>query len=259
MSTRGADIADWVRRQVAAAGARGVAVGLSGGVDSAVVARLCQMAAPGNVVGVILPCHSDTLDETDAFLVADHFAIPTIRIDLGPAYDHLLGYLKTAFAQLPPGQLPVPAPEASDIRARMPFANVKPRMRMSALYFVANSLGYLVAGTANRSDLTIGHFTKYGDGGVDLLPLGTLMKSEVRVLARALEVPESIIEKAPGAGLWPGQTDESEMGFTYADLENYLIDGPDLVAPALAMRIERLVRSSDHKRTLPPMPDDVSF
>ena len=138
----------------------------------------------------------------------------------------------------------------------MPLANVKPRMRMATLYFLANSLNYLVAGTGNRSELAIGYFTKYGDGGVDLLPVGHLLKSEVRALARELGVPASIIEKPPSAGLWPGQTDEVEMGFTYADLENYLTGGPETVAPALAMRIERLVRASEHKRTTPPTPDD---
>ena len=126
---------------------------------------------------------------------------------------------------------------------------------MSALYFLANSLNYLVVGTGNRSELTVGYFTKHGDGAVDLLPLGRLLKSEVRMLARELEVPAAIIDKAPSAGLWVGQTDEDEMGFSYADLERYLTDGPDAVSPAMAMRIERLVRTSDHKRALALMPD----
>ena len=112
-----------------------------------------------------------------------------------------------------------------------------------------------MVGTGNRSELTIGYFTKYGDGGVDLLPIGKLLKSEVQALARELDVPEAIIEKAPSAGLWLGQTDEDEMGFTYADLENYLVTGPDGVSPALAMRVERLLRASDHKRALAPTPD----
>jgi NAD+ synthase len=254
MANRAVDIAEWLRRQVAISGARGLVVGLSGGLDSAVVARLCQIAVPGNVAAAILPCHSDPRDEADARLLADHFGIPTMRIDLSPAYDHLLADLKSAFAQLPPDQMP-PAPSDKDPRARVPFANVKPRMRMSALYFVANSLNYLVAGTGNRSELTIGYFTKYGDGGVDVLPIGMLLKSEVRELARALDVPEAIIQKAPGAGLWMGQTDEEEMGFSYADLEKYLQNGPDAVAPSMVMRIERLVRATDHKRALPPTPD----
>jgi len=140
-------------------------------------------------------------------------------------------------------------------RGRLPLANTKPRLRMTTLFFVANSLNYLVAGTGNRSEIAIGYYTKYGDGGVDLLPIGKLLKSEVRAMARELDVPERVITKAPSAGLWLGQTDEQEMGFTYADLEHYLMDGPDAVSPALAMRIERLMRTSDHKRTVAPTPD----
>jgi NAD+ synthase len=146
-------------------------------------------------------------------------------------------------------------PPADPLRGRVPLANMKPRVRMTALYFFANSLNYLVAGTGNRSELAIGYFTKYGDGGCDLLPIGRLTKNEVRALARDLNVPQAIIDRPPSAGLWLGQTDEDEMGFTYADLERYLTEGADAVSPALVMRIERLIRSSEHKRELPPMPD----
>ncbi|OFW07319.1 MAG: NAD(+) synthase [Acidobacteria bacterium RIFCSPLOWO2_02_FULL_67_36] len=249
------DIAAWMRQQVTVSGARGIVVGLSGGIDSAVVVRLAQMAAPGQVVGVIMPCHSDPQDEADARLVAGHFAVPTVRIDLEAAYDRFVADLRTAAEQLPADLLPPAPAQPADIKARMPLANVKPRLRMATLYFVANTLNYLVAGTGNRSELTIGYFTKYGDGGVDLLPIGKLLKSEVRAMARELDVPERVITKAPSAGLWLGQTDEQEMGFTYADLEHYLMDGPDAVSPALAMRIERLMRTSDHKRTVAPTPD----
>ena len=82
------------------------------------------------------------------------------------------------------------------------------------------------------------------------------MKSEVRTLARELNVPDDIVDRTPSAGLWIGQTDEEEMGFTYADIERYLEDGPQGVSPALAMRIERLTRSSEHKRAMPPMPEE---
>jgi len=254
---RSTDIAEWLRQRLVAAGSPGLVVGLSGGVDSAVVARLCQMAAPGKVVGVIMPCHSDPRDEADARLLANHFDIPTIKVDLAPAYDRLAGDLQAAVAQLPADQEPVQASDAPDIRARVPLANVKPRMRMASLYFVANLLNYLVAGTGNRSELMIGYFTKYGDGGVDLLPIASLLKGDVRAMARELGVPDPIIEKAPSAGLWLGQTDENEMGFTYADLENYLTQGPERVSPALAMRIERLVRASDHKRALALSPEHL--
>ena len=251
---RASDIADWIQQQVTVATARGIVVGLSGGLDSAVVARLCQIAMPSRVVGAILPCHSDPRDERDATLVATHFGLPVIRIDLAPTYDLLVNDLKTMFLQLPDEQAAT-AGTSMDIKAQLPLANIKPRLRMSALYFIANSLNYLVAGTGNRSELTIGYFTKYGDGAVDLLPLGRLLKSEVRDLAADLEIPQSIIDKPPSAGLWPGQTDEDEMGFSYSDLERYLTDGPDAVAPALAMRIERLMRSTEHKRAQALMPE----
>jgi len=254
MAQRAKEIALWMRQQATIAGARGFAVGLSGGVDSAVVARLCQMATPGKVIGVIMPCHSDARDEQDAELVAHRYALPAVRIDLAPAYDLLVADLKTLFLQLPKDQAPDASAQPADIKARMPFANIKPRLRMATLYFVANSLNYLVAGTGNRSEMTIGYFTKYGDGGVDVLPIGGLTKSQVLAMARELEVPEQIMAKVPSAGLWAGQTDEEEMGFSYADLERYLSKGPDGVAPALAMRIERLVRATEHKRVVPPTP-----
>jgi NAD+ synthase len=257
MSAQVEAIADWLGGKLKAAGARGFVVGLSGGIDSAVVVRLCQLAAPDAVVGVVMPCHSDARDEADAMLVANHYGIPVIRVDLAPSFDALTGALQQAVASLPAGMTPARPSDVVDIKEQMPLANAKPRLRMATLYFVANTLNYLVVGTGNRSELTIGYFTKYGDGGVDLLPLGNLLKSEVRAAARELGVPSSIIEKAPSAGLWLGQTDEGEMGFTYADLENYLTSGPETVSPALGMRIERLIRASEHKRTLAPMPEHV--
>lgn len=251
---RAKDIVEWLRQQLTVAGARGFVVGLSGGVDSAVVARLCQIAAPGKVVGVIMPCHSDPRDESDARVLSDRFGIPAPLVDLAPAYDRLVEDVRAAIADLPPDIRPGPPADAADIRARVPLANIKPRLRMTTLYFVANALNYMVAGTGNRSELMIGYFTKHGDGGVDVLPIAGLLKSHVRAIARELEIPDSIVDKAPSAGLWLGQTDEAEMGFTYADLENYLTAGPESVAPALALRIERLVRVSEHKRGMPPSP-----
>jgi NAD+ synthase len=246
-------IVDWLRQRLTESGARGYAVGLSGGIDSAVVARLCQLAAPGQVAAAVMPCKSDPRDEADAQLVADHFALPVVRIDLEPAYDVLVETMREAL-----DNLALQGPDAhrgGDTGGRVPLGNVRPRLRMTALYFIANSLNYLVAGTGNRSELTIGYFTKHGDGGVDVLPLGHLLKGQVRSVAKSLGVPQSIIEKPPSAGLWLGQTDEAEMGFSYADLEAYLSDGPEGVSPALALRLERMIRASEHKRALPPAPE----
>jgi NAD+ synthase len=229
-------------------------VGLSGGMDSAVVARLAQLAAPGAVVGALLPCHSDPQDERDAALIAQHFSLTTVRVDLSPSYDRLVADAQAALSTLP-AQMRESSSPADPLRARVPLANVKPRLRMTTLYLIANTLNYLVAGTGNRSEVSIGYFTKHGDGGADLLPIGHLVKSEVRALARELSVPAAIVQRTPSAGLWLGQIDEEEMGFTYADLERYLEDGAQSVSPALAMKIERLVRTSEHKRCLPPVPE----
>lgn len=242
-------IVQWLRDRAHDAGAHGFVLGLSGGIDSAVVARLCQLATPNRVLGVILPCYSHAQDEADALLLARTFGIPTARVDLSPVFDALTGELHAAVKGLPQSV------HVTDIKQQLPEANIKPRLRMTSLYFVANSLNYLVAGTGNRSELTLGYFTKYGDGGSDVLPIGHLVKSEVRALARELGVPAPIIDKAPSAGLWIGQTDEAEMGFSYDVLETYLNEGASAVPPEVAARIESLHRASGHKRRTPPIPE----
>ena len=242
-----------MRQQLQSSGASGLIVGLSGGVDSAVVARLAQLAAPGKVVAAILPCHSDPQDEEDAELVARQFSLTTVHVDLAATYDALIAALQPVMAN--PDYLRN-RPPLDPIRGRVPLANIKPRLRMTTLYFLANTLNYLVAGTGNHSELSVGYFTKWGDGGVDLLPLGRLTKHQVRTIAAELGVPKVIIDRPPSAGLWAGQKDEEEIGFTYAELDRYLADGPQAVAPALAMKVERLMRASEHKRELPVMPDE---
>jgi NAD+ synthase len=245
--SRAEKIASWLKERAAAVGAEGYVFGLSGGIDSAVVARLCQMATPDRVLGVLLPCYSQPQDELDAMLVADAFKIPTAKVDLSKTFDALTQTLDEALKS----QHPKLAVDVVDIKQRLPRANIKPRLRMTSLYYVANALNYVVAGTGNRSEITLGYYTKYGDGGVDVLPIGALLKSEVRALAREIGVPEPVITKPPTAGLWPGQTDEAEMGFTYETLEDYL-NGKDVPAD-VAKRIERLKAVSDHKRALPPI------
>jgi NAD+ synthase len=247
MSNRADKIASWLRDQASAAGARGFVFGLSGGIDSAVVARLCQLATPQRVLGVLLPCYSHSLDEEDARLVGSTFSIPVARVDLAATFDALTESLHQAVKGVPTHVSVV------DIKQQLPEANVKPRLRMTSLYFIANSLNYLVAGTGNRSEITLGYYTKYGDGGVDVLPIGELLKSEVRTLATELGVPKRVVDKAPSAGLWVGQTDEEEMGFSYDTLEQYLTVGASAVDAAVAQRIERLRSASNHKRALPPV------
>jgi NAD+ synthase len=197
------EIVHWIRHQISMAGAGGVVVGMSGGLDSSVGAVLCKQALGDAVRGLIMPCRSDPSDEAHARLVAQRFDITTATVDLGPTFDLLV-------SALPSG-------------SRLSVANLKPRLRMIVLYYYANELGYLVVGSGNKSELLTGYFTKYGDGGVDLLPLGGLLKTQVQDLAKFLGIPGEIIDKPPSAGLWEGQTDEGEMGVTYEDLDRAIL------------------------------------
>lgn len=248
-------IVQWIRERVAEAGAAGTVVALSGGIDAAVTVALCQRAFPNDTLGVIMPCYSDPEDEADARLHAEQAGIPTVTIDLSPVYDALLASIEQGWHDgLPPqfSEAPVPPTRAAlDGRERLALANVKPRLRMTALYYVANRYNYLVVGTENRSELVIGYFTKHGDGGVDILPIANLVKTQVYELARYLGVPDKIIDRTPGAGLWPGQTDEGELGLTYDVLDEYILTG---VAPLdVRDKIDRLHRTSEHKRQRPPI------
>jgi NAD+ synthase len=237
-----------MRRLAQEVGARGFVVGLSGGVDSAGVARLAQLALPGAGRGVIMPCHSHPQDEADARLVRT-ISPPAVRVDLAPAHDAFLADARAAMAA---HGGPEPGDEA-DARARLALANVKPRLRMTALYFVANSLNYLVAGTSNRSEIAIGYYTKYGDGA---WTAAARPAAQGRSAPCASSACRSQIEKALPAGLFAWQTDEGEMGFTYEELERFLTQGSNVVPPQVAARIAQLARASDHKRELPPMPDE---
>jgi NAD+ synthase len=128
---------------------------------------------------------------------------------------------------------------------------------MITAYHHANTLGRMVIGTGNRSELMAGYYTKYGDGGTDLLPIAGLYKHQVRELAREIGVPEEIIAKPPSAGLWEGQTDEQEMGITYDDLDRTLdaiaTGNESSIEPGLLEKVQRMIRVSEHKRHMPPI------
>jgi NAD+ synthase len=185
-----------------------------------------------------MPCYSDEKDLGDARLTSRALSVPTIQVTLDDTFDTLLR------------ALPDDGFEAGT--RKLAEANLKPRLRMSTLYFFANGLRYLVAGTCNRSEIAVGYATKYGDSGADILPLANLLKTEVRGLAAHLGVPAEVIEKAPSAGLWEGQTDEGEMGITYEDLDRYLATGQ--AAGQVRERIESMARATAHKRAAPPVP-----
>ncbi|RJQ24966.1 MAG: NAD(+) synthase [Peptococcaceae bacterium] len=228
----------WLGVQVAEAKAEGLVVGLSGGIDSAVTIALCKRVCPDSTIGVIMPCHSDPRDAKDAQLVADFFGVSVEVVVLDDVFDLLLRRLTGETCE----------PTVKDLS----IANIKPRLRMTTLYFFAARRKSLVVGTGNKSELTVGYFTKYGDGGVDLLPIGNLVKTEVREMARCLGVPQRIIDKSPSAGLWLGHDDEVEMGVTYEELDRCIMTGEcSLEAKKI---IEELAKRSEHKKIMPLLP-----
>jgi NAD+ synthase len=230
-------IVTWLKEYAVGAGAEGYVVGLSGGIDSATTAALCQRAVGDRVLGVWMPCYSAPEDAEMAHLVARAFDLETVTVELEGPYDAMLGVL--------PGGI-----------AEMARANLKPRLRMTALYALAQTRGYLVAGTGNKSELMVGYFTKYGDGGVDVEPLADMYKWQVRQLASELGVPQPVIDRPPTAGLWAGQTDEAEMGITYDQLDATLAaieEGQEGdVEPVLLNRVRGMISASAHKRAMPP-------
>ncbi|HEX7364607.1 MAG TPA: NAD+ synthase [Dehalococcoidia bacterium] len=230
-------LVSWVINSVTSAGGKGAVFGMSGGIDSAVVAVLCKRAFPESVLGIIMPCHSGRVDREHAELVASKFDIPVKAVALDSVFDSLMKAVPN---------------EGSSNTKEMAENNIKPRLRMVTLYYLANRLNYLVVGSSNRSELAVGYFTKHGDGGSDLIPLGNLVKRQVRELAEYLEIPRAIIDKPPSAGLWDGQTDEAELGLTYEELDNYLITGK--AGAKTKEKIESKVRQSMHKRCMPPIP-----
>lgn len=227
------ELVKWLQDKVNDAGAKGVVFGLSGGIDSAVIAGIAKKAFPNNSLGIIMPCHSDKIDEEHGILVADSLNLETTKVDLSNSFDTLLDSM----------------PHKS--QHKLAISNLKPRLRMTTLYYYGQSNNYLVLGSSNKSEFTVGYFTKHGDSGVDLLPLASFVKSEIRDLARYLDIPNIVIEKPPTAGLWENQTDEKEMGFSYDILDNYIQTGkgPD----EIINKIDRMDKNSQHKREYPPI------
>jgi NAD+ synthase len=230
----------WIKGQIKVAGAKGAVLGLSGGIDSAVAAVLCKKALPENTFCINLPCHSNPEDQEHARLIAKVFGIDYKVIFLDDLYDNFLKLL--------------PSDKVEPSLDRLALSNLKVRLRMTTLYYHANRLNYLVVGSSNRSELTVGYFTKWGDGGVDMMPIANLVKQEVVEVAKYLGIPQAVIDKPPSAGLWGGQTDEAEMGITYKDLDRYILTGE--ADARVKARILSLNKSSEHKRTMPPKPPE---
>lgn len=222
----------FIRDLLKSSGAKGVVYGNSGGKDSALVGILAKKACD-DTVGIIMPCaaaRNYKQDYDDAMAVADKFGIETKVIDITDVRNGVINEVgKVA--------------ELSDIA----IVNIAPRIRMTALYAYAAAEHKLVAGTGNKSERFVGYFTKWGDGACDFNPIADLTVDEVYEFLEYLGCPQVIIDKAPSAALFDGQTDEDDMGFKYSQLDEYLKTG---VTEASAMqKIERMHRVSEHKRT----------
>lgn len=242
-------IVEFIRNQVNEAHAKGAVVGLSGGVDSALVATLCVKAlGPKRVFGVLMPMgFTPPLDAEDADQLADQLGIDTTTVFMEPivnAFDKGVGFVATD---------------------RIAKANVIARARMTTLYFYANAMNFLVAGTGDKSEDLLGFFTKYGDGGVDFLPIAHLYKTEVRELAKELGVPASIYTKPSSPQLWPGHLASHELPADYPILDPALrmvfdenvatlseVSKATGVGLPMLEEVMRRYDQSRHKRAYPP-------
>ena len=244
-------ITRFIRDYVATVGARGLVIGLSGGLDSSTAAFLAVRAlGPERVLGILMP-EEETYDPEamrHAETVAELLGMRTELVDITPI-------LKAIYSAIP----------AYDPEDHMARANVKPRVRMLCLYYYANHMGYLVCGTTDKSEAMLGYYTKWGDGAADIEPISDLFKTQVRMLARYLGVPEEIVRKPPTPALLPGQTAEGELGMSYEVLDLILYGlehfmDPAKIAADLGLPLEAVLSvrarwlANEHKRRMPIVP-----
>lgn len=223
---------EFIRQALKSSGASGIVYGNSGGKDSALVGILCK-AACENTLGLIMPCSSKRNfqeDKEDGMAVARQFQIETRVIDLSQVKEAQTDCL-SQITQLSPDAM----------------ANLAPRLRMATLYAVAASEHRLVAGTGNASEAYMGYFTKWGDGACDFNPIADLTVTEIYEFLEYLDAPKAILEKAPSAGLYDGQTDEKEMGITYQEIDEYLLNGT--ATEQNRTILQKYHRKSQHKRS----------
>jgi NAD+ synthase len=246
-------ISRFIKDKIEESKSDGLVVGLSGGIDSSVVTYIAAQAVNRDkILGLVMPSETTaTEDVQDALSIAEVLGIKKKIIPI----DHILEVFSTLTVD-----------STSDEQCQLAQANLKARARMMILYYHANAMNRLVLGTGNKSELLVGYFTKYGDGGVDLLPLGDLYKTDVQKIAIHLSIPINILNKPPTAGLWQGQTDEQELGISYGLLDQilYLLEDEKLQSDQVAdeldigeeevLRIISLMRAAGHKLVPPPIP-----
>ena len=226
---------EWIKEYVEKTKAKGIVIGNSGGKDSATVLAMAVKAiGKERVISVAMPCFSKETDLVDAKLVADTFEVPLLKIDLSSAYQEMENEIN---CQIPQGL------------TQEAIINIKPRLRMTTLYGIAQTLGYLVIGTGNLCEAMVGYTTKWGDNSSDLNPIGNFTVEEVLAIGKMLGVPEKIFHKAPNDGLG-GQTDEEKMGIQYRQIEE-MIEKGSTEEKAKQEIIKRYQNSKHKRRTVP--------
>lgn len=225
---------NWIKKEVKKANANGVIVGVSGGIDSALVSYLAKKSFPNNSLGILIPINPSRKIDLDDGLELMKF------LDM----DYIILNLEKEYTEIS---------EKIGIKSNLINGNIQSRLRMLTIYAYAQKHNYLVLGTDNKSEYDLGYFTKYGDGGCDLLPIVNIFKSEVFNYCKLINIPAQIINKKPTAGFWEGQFDEVELGFTYDVYESYCKG--NLIDRKIINKIENQIQKSNHKRVLIPRPN----
>lgn len=226
------ELISWIKNYVQSAHAKGVVLGMSGGKDSLVVAKLCALAlGEENVFGVIMP-NGEMADKNDAEITCKLLNIPHATININEYYTNLINKVETTLLER--------NVKMNDVTT----INTPPRLRMTTLYALAGSLNYLVANTSNLSEISVGYSTKWGDSVGDFAPLADFTKTEVCKIGLMLGLPDSLVNKLPSDGL-SGKSDEDKMGLKYKNLDSFIRTGEQNEDYSQIMKLHN---STKHKR-----------